>query len=345
MQRRIREFLVEVHEPYGVGPEEYGFVDMFCGIGGASEGARQAGLRVCLAVDYCNRLLAIHKANHPGVKHMCSELPSLASVRLPSFGRWHLHGSPPCTKVSNANRMVSPEERAHALSLVRWFVEFALNSGATTWSMEQVPVAPVIEVVEQAMSRCKDKIDYCVVDCAKLGVPQHRKRLFAGSPVLINKIRRRRASKTTVCDYISNPRGTHTRLEATSGTSTRIKDGVKVKIIRRYTWDQLCRPLNETCHTITAHNGLRWANPGTGQKTFKMNSYELKLLQTFPADYRLDCSDTLGRLGVGNAVPPMAMREFLKPITRKLSRRQTLADPGSPSHCWVGIGSQLEHLR
>jgi len=332
MHSRIRDYFADRGNPPEIGPREYGFVDMFCGIGGASQGASEAGLKVCTAVDYSAKLLTLHKDNHPGVKHVCAELPNLSGVQLPVSGRWHLHGSPPCTKVSNANRLVSVEERAHGVYLVKWFLEFALNSEATTWSMEQVPAGPVIEVVQNAMSRYEGKLDYCIVDCVKLGVPQKRRRLFAGSPMLISKLRRRRAAKTAVRDFIANPRGTHTRLETCSGTSVTYKDGKKVKYSKTYSWDDLCRPLNEPCHTITASHGLRWANPGTRSKTFKMNRHEIKVLQTFPPDYKLNCSNTLGTMGVGNAVPPAAMRALLKPITQLLSRPRIIADPDSPSH-------------
>ena len=38
-------------------------VDLFCGIGGWSEGCRQAGFNVVLAIDANMRLLRLHKRN------------------------------------------------------------------------------------------------------------------------------------------------------------------------------------------------------------------------------------------------------------------------------------------
>ena len=50
------------------------FVDLFCGAGGCSEGARQAGLECVLAIDSWNAALAVHITNHPNCVHMQKEL-------------------------------------------------------------------------------------------------------------------------------------------------------------------------------------------------------------------------------------------------------------------------------
>lgn len=54
-------------------------VDLFCGLGGFSEGARMAGVHVDLAVNHWNYAISTHGKNHPETHH------SLSSV-------WELHG-------------------------------------------------------------------------------------------------------------------------------------------------------------------------------------------------------------------------------------------------------------
>ena len=44
-------------------------IDLFCGIGGFSEGAKQAGAKVILAVDNWEIALEVHKNNHPDTEH------------------------------------------------------------------------------------------------------------------------------------------------------------------------------------------------------------------------------------------------------------------------------------
>ena len=122
------------------------FVDLFSGIGGATQGAREAGLRPVLAVDGCEHACRVYAQNHPEVTQICATLPLEGDAPLPlprsptdaGVARWHLHGSPPCTKLSKANQQREAGARADALALVRWFLELALHSSASSWSMEQV---------------------------------------------------------------------------------------------------------------------------------------------------------------------------------------------------------------
>lgn len=296
------------------GGDDYGFVDLFCGIGGASQGAVDAGLKVRLAVDSCSKLLQIHQDNHPDVLHACRKLPSLEGVELPSHGKWHLHGSPPCTTLSIMNQHASEAEREWGIMLVRWYLKFAVESNATTWSMEQVPVKEVIDAVRDCMKEHPGKVSYCVKNCHDLGVPQTRKRLFAGTPRLIEKLRRRRVARRAVCDVISNPRGSHTRSESAGKTVTVVRDGQTVRERVRVPDHGMCRPLSSPCVTITAQNGLRWAIPKSDTRPFQMKPRELLPLQTFPSDYKLTGVVTLDTRGIGNAVPPKAMAELLKAV-------------------------------
>ena len=76
--------------PTAAGPIDV--VDLFCGVGGFSEGARLAGHRVVLAVDGNKNALDAHKLNHPSAVHELAILPAENLVQLlPSAGaKWHL---------------------------------------------------------------------------------------------------------------------------------------------------------------------------------------------------------------------------------------------------------------
>ena len=118
-QRSIHEFLAR---PLALSPRtECGvlagdaplkFVDLFCGMGGASQGATEAGCDVVLAVDSWGEALRVHRRNHyRGTVHVCTTLPSKLPLPFPGKGeRWHLHGSPPCTTVSTAQYAQEPGE-------------------------------------------------------------------------------------------------------------------------------------------------------------------------------------------------------------------------------------------
>lgn len=307
------------------------FVDFFCGIGGASQGAADAGYEVVLAVDSWADALSVHKKNHPDAFHICTELPSTMSMPLPTSGQWHLHGSPPCTKLSQANRSRTEQQKTEAVDLVKWYLAFALESGATSWSMEQVASKDVISAVEELMhdsSPFKGKLDYTIIYMHKVGIPQTRKRLIAGSPAIVSRARNMPRRRCAVRDVIPVPRGTHVRNETyNSWIVKRHRDGSETRTRVNYRMDQLCVPIDEPAPTITASNGLRWASPQTGVGTTYMTPRELALLQTFPECYTLPQIDEHAKKAVGNAVPPLLIANILK--------RSRPERPDTPSLRWA----------
>lgn len=291
------------------------FVDMFCGIGGASQGAFDAGYRVVLAVDSCAKALKVHKTNHPHTAHVCARLPGAMELPLPTAGVWHLHGSPPCTKISLMNQQRDGDMRREGLDLIRWYLEFAMNSSATSWSMEQVDAPWVQDVLRAYLKRgspYRTRLDWTVINFKYIGVPQSRKRLIAGPPALIAKLRRLKRVRKSVRQTIPVCRGTATRNELYYRSVLKKRPGGTVERVRiAYGHDQSCWPLDGPSQTVTASNGVRWANPGTGTKSFHMHPKELALLQTFPANYRLPKGINQAVRGVGNALPPLAMQKIL----------------------------------
>lgn len=298
------------------------FVDLFAGVGGASTGAMNAGYQVTLAVDYCPDVLATHEHNHPHTKHMCMALPPNKPLPLPSADeRWHLHGSPPCTLLSQANPARTKARANEGLKLVKWYVEFALSSSAETWSMEQVAMPAVLKLLESYRQKpqYRRKLDYAAFWFQKLGVPQKRRRVIAGSPALIAKLRRVRPTYTSVTRVIDAPRGTHVRNGGRWGHP--YIDG---KPSRYYTDDDMCLPCTGAVYTVTGGNPLRWATPHTGTPLVRLTIDESSLLQCFPKGYEHLGTMKQGLLGVGNAIPPLIIEKMLTEPSR----------PPSPSLRW-----------
>jgi len=81
------------------------FIDGFAGGGGASTGIAQAiGRDPDIAVNHSETALAIHKANHPGTEHHCTDirmpfLPKQTTRGRPVAGAWF---SPDCKEFSKA---------------------------------------------------------------------------------------------------------------------------------------------------------------------------------------------------------------------------------------------------
>ena len=158
-------------------------VDLFCGIGGFSCGAVAAGHRVVLAVDADEKLLGCHARNHPHSRHVCTQLPD--ELPLPTSGRWHLHGSPPCQKLSIMQSVPDAVELDEAVDLVSWFLCLVLRARPTTWSMEEVNHERVRAILADFTRRHPLLCEWAPFNAADYGVPQLRKRIIAGSPVCL----------------------------------------------------------------------------------------------------------------------------------------------------------------
>ena len=102
-------------------------VDLFCGIGGFSCGAKLAGHTILLGVDSDPFLLYGHVMNNRKSRHQCLQLPS-EHLRLPTEGPWHLHASPPCQKLSIMVPNREESERGEAVDLVAWVFELVKNA-------------------------------------------------------------------------------------------------------------------------------------------------------------------------------------------------------------------------
>ena len=283
------------------------FVDLYCGIGGASQGAVSAGCVVALAVDADAHVLRTHAANHPHTRHICCTLPPTQPLPLPGRHEdWHLHLSPPCTKLSQAFHGNHASARlADGLAHVRWSLDFALASTARTWSLEQVATAPVLRLLQAYRVRHRRTMAFHVFDFACLGVPQKRKRVLAGTPALISRLARKRTWRRSVRDVIPAARGTHTRNESVYAS--------KPNRYGRRKWngpDSFCLPITGPAHTVITIKPPRWATPHTDTPLVRFSMEETAALQTFPEGYVLGPPPAI--TGLGNALPPIIMQQLLE---------------------------------
>lgn len=292
--------------------------DLFCGAGGFSTGALAAGCRVAFACDSSEEAIETHRQNHPTTEHLCCKLPR--TLPLPTDGRaFHLHGSPPCQKFSKINQKGRKEnDCSHAINLVEWFIDYALNSHATSWSMEQVAQPSVVNIVERKRKECGRKFEYAILHLEKLGVPQTRVRLIAGTPRLVAKLLRatEEQPRFSVRSVISKPRGTHIR-----GTATSLKQRKKTRIVlgeAKYTytrtkWNDLCRSIDKPAPTVVGRHALTWiTGNGEGANRSVLYPFELAALQTFPPNYRWPINKYQAYLQIGNAVPPRVAELMLR---------------------------------
>ena len=305
--------------PTAAGPIDV--VDLFCGVGGFSEGARQAGHRVVLAVDGNKNALDAHKLNHPSAVHELAILPAENLVQLlPSAGaKWHLHGSPPCTKLSRAggtNR--SAADRADGLFLVKWFLDLVAEVGCTTWSMEQVAQEDVLEELAARKKAAPNIYAYHVVNMAHFGVPQERKRVIAGSPALVSRMQGRAdpLRDPRVMDVIPDHPALAVGIKgrrATLGREWYKKHAKafqtpinKIPMELRMKRGGLSRP----APTVLASSPHRWVD-ATGKTIVTLSIKEHAALQSFPPEYQFSRLSKHALTEIGNAIPPRMAFELM----------------------------------
>ena len=131
-------------------------VDLFCGLGGFGVGARMAGARNLLAVDYVPQRLALYRrltggdAGDATVTTVCADLllpetwtalyERVTAMRAaaPAESRLHIHASPPCVSVSVANPR-RKEREPEGLLFLQHVAAFLARFPDATASAEQAP--------------------------------------------------------------------------------------------------------------------------------------------------------------------------------------------------------------
>ena len=152
------------------------FIDLFCGMGGFTVGAVNAGATCIMSVDNWNEACAVHRTNHPEIPVTQMELghPDHWRFFKRMVDEWrrmgyhiHIHGSPPCQALSNASTRSAEE----GMPLVLWYLDLVEKCEPDSWSMENV--VPV-------RKKLPEGVPSVVLNSADFGVPQTRRRCYAG---------------------------------------------------------------------------------------------------------------------------------------------------------------------
>ena len=150
-------------------------LDIFCGAGGFSAGFQQAGLEVIAGIDNEPHCEETYMKNHPGAEFTCEDITNLNPAKW--AGKVDVViGSPPCPEFSIAKQGGNPEK---GMLLVEEYMRFIAAIQPKYWVMENVPgILPFLD------KRWPVKV---ILNAAEYGVPQVRKRCFAGKFILPQK--------------------------------------------------------------------------------------------------------------------------------------------------------------
>ena len=229
------------------------------------------------------------------------------------------------------------EAKVTASNLVEWYLDLALNSRATSWSMEQVPTNGVVKIVERVRKRHPKRLTYHVFDLEHLGVPQTRKRLIAGTPALVSRLVRMCGTGRlrSVRDVIST--GLVTHLRTSKGWDSQTLRHIRKPGQTKYVYNE--RPLvpesarvravtlpAPTVVTTSQPRWVRW-NKDRFEQPKRVAVKHTAALQTFPPSYLWPETKHLAYKQIGNALPPLVAELLLR---GERGRPRSLAYPLVP---------------
>lgn len=153
-------------------------IDLFSGLGGFSEGARQAGVTVVWAANHWHAAVEMHKANHPNTAHACQDLQQADWRECPSHDI--LLASPACQGHSRARGKERPHhdaQRATAFAVLA-ALEHHRPAAAIVENVPEFRTWALYQTWTHGLTALGYSMSEIVLDAADFCVPQHRKRLF-----------------------------------------------------------------------------------------------------------------------------------------------------------------------
>jgi len=335
----------------------YTAVDLFCGCGGMTEGLKQSGFHVIAGVEIDENAGQTYLMNHAqeGTVLFRKDIRKVAPKEICNLlsGR-PLHllaGCPPCqgfSSIRRKNKKGAVDDPRN--QLIHEYYRFVEELRPVTIMLENVPALCEFEDFKQVVQKIEALgyiVDYRVVDVAKYGVPQRRKRLvLLGS--LLGKVYIAQGSdeKVTVRNrigwiedvyvtkdpihqiYPHHTASVQKRIEMTpldGGSRNDLpedftlnchkKEGVGFRdVYGRLRWDDVSSTITGGC--LNPSKG-RFLHP---KENRCITAREAALLQTFPKDYHFPVHIPIGALAlmIGNALPPEFCKQQAKCICKHL---------------------------
>jgi len=297
-------------------------IDLFAGFGGWSTGAKMAGAQVLWAANHWPEAVNWHMRNHPDTEHVCQDLHQADWSRVPSHDV--LLASPCCHGHSPARGKPADNPQHDASRSTAW----AVVTAAEYHRPEVVIVENVPHFLEwslyPAWNMAMEALGYVgsshVVDCADLGIPQNRIRLFAiytrSKAPLFEKLpahlllpeHQHRTARSFV-DFDSGRWSLVEKPGRAKNTLDRVRNGRKQfgdRFVMPYYGNgsgKTGRSLDRPIGTIVTR--ARWAVVD-GPYMRMLTPEENMAAQTFPADTQRPRSGKATIHLTGNAVPPEA---------------------------------------
>lgn len=295
-------------------------IDLFAGAGGFSEGARDAGCRVVWAANHWQAAVDTHAANHPHTDHACQDLHQADWTAVPRHDL--LLASPACQGHTKARGKDRPHH--DACRSTAWAVVSALECHRPPLGLvENVPDFMKWRLFPawcEALRALGYAIAPHVIDCADLGVPQHRERVFvaltrSAHPIELRLDRVDHVPASRIVDFDAGRWSPIARPGRAAATLARIQNGRRQHgerfLTSFYGNTKGGRELSRPIGTITTRD--RWAVIDGGRMRM-VSVNEARLAMSFRADYALPANGRTAMHMLGNAVPPLAARRVIEAL-------------------------------
>lgn len=299
-------------------------IDLFAGLGGWSTGARMAGVSVLWAANHWQEAVTWHGHNHPDAIHVCQDLHQADWSKVPAHDL--LLASPCCQGHSKARGKANGNPQHDASRSTAWAVVSAAE-------FHRPPVVIVENVPEfmdwslypawsMAMRALGYQLAPHIVDCADLGVPQNRVRLFlictvSRAPLMLQLVKQSHVPATSFIDFDAGRWSLIDKLGRSPATLNRVANGRKAhgdRFVAPFyssgsglTGRSISRPIG----TITTRD--RWSVID-GDRMRILTANENLAAMSFPADTQRPDSHRLTVHLAGNAVPPVAAARIIEAV-------------------------------
>lgn len=299
-------------------------VDLFAGLGGWSTGAAMAGCEVLWAANHWDEAVHWHSQNHPGAIHVCQDLHQADWSQVPAHDV--LLASPCCQGHSKARGKANGDPQHDESRSTAWAVVSAVEFHR--------PAAVIVENVPEflewvlypawaaAMNALGYKMAPHIVDCADLGVPQNRVRLFivctrSKSPVFLNLPKMEHKPASSFIDLQSGKWSPIDKPNRSPATLRRIENGRAQFgdefVFSYYGNTHSGRDISRPIGTITTRD--RWAVV-KGDRMRMLSANENMLAMSFPETTKRPKSHKLTVHMAGNAVPPIAAMHIINQLNK-----------------------------
>ncbi|PLB41090.1 DNA cytosine methyltransferase [Aspergillus candidus] len=298
---------------------QYTFGDGFCGAGGVSCGARQAGLQVKWAFDISRPAITTYGLNFETAECEQSDVFSFLTNGYEFLKVDVSHGSPPCQTFSAAHTIECETDDANSACIFSC-ADLIRRCRPRVHTMEETSglferhrdtfYRIIQDFVEVGYS-----VHWKVLNCMDYGVPQSRRRLIILASGPGETLPQIPGPTHGLPGSGLHPYTTINQVIEAIPAGASDHDVIKAEA-RMMRWGPRAQyDANQQARTITTGGGDNNYHP-SGRRGF--TNREFACLQTFPLEYRFGRHEV--RKQIGNAVPPMLAKALFGAVVESLRR-------------------------